>query len=119
MALSTPIFKNLNILKFEKLVVQRIILMMFKFNIGKVPKAISDIFTVNWFFHKQNTRSVGYLHTPFGKSEDSYSTFSYIGTHIWNHMSQNVSIDVLYLKIIFLIKFYILNNEIPTIRLNI
>ena len=39
LAPSTPIFKN--ILKFEKLLVQRISLMLFKFNIGEVPKPIS------------------------------------------------------------------------------
>ena len=69
--------QNLNILKFEKLVIQRISLMMFKFNIGEVPKPISDLFMVNRFFHNHNTKSVGYLHTP----QASYRTFSYIGTH--------------------------------------
>ena len=48
LAPSTPIFKN--ILKFEKLGVQRISLMMFKLNIGEVPKPISDLFIVNRFF---------------------------------------------------------------------
>ena len=70
--------------------------MMFKFNIGEVPKPISDVFMVNLFFHNHNTIRVGYLHTSLGKSETSYRTFSYVGTHIWNHMSQNVSINVLY-----------------------
>ena len=53
--------------------------MMFKFDIGEVPKPISDLFRVNPFFHNHNTRSVGYLHTPLGRSEASYRTFSYIG----------------------------------------
>ena len=50
LALSTPIFKNLHILKFEKLVVQRISLMMFKFIIGEVPKPITALFKVNRLF---------------------------------------------------------------------
>ena len=29
-----------------------------------------------------------------GRSEASYRTFSYIGTNIWNHMSQNVSYSI-------------------------
>ena len=68
-----------------------------RFNISEVPKAISHLFMVNRSFHNHNTRRVGYLHTPFGRSEASYRTFSYISTHIWNHMSQNVSITVLYI----------------------
>ena len=93
--------------------------MIFKFNIGEIPKPISDLFMVNRFFHNHNTRSVGYLHTTLGRSEAGYRTFSYIDTHIWNHMSQNVSINVSYSKFKFLTKFYILNNEIPMIRLNV
>ena len=91
--------------------------MMFKFNIGKVPKPISDLFMVNcFFFHNHNTRRAGYLRTQLGRSEASFRTFSYIGTHIWNHMSQNVSINVSYSKFyFFLTKFSILNNEIPMI----
>ena len=50
LAPSTPIFKNLNTLKFEELVVQRISLMMFKFCMDGVPKPISDLFIVNRFF---------------------------------------------------------------------
>ena len=75
LALSTPIFKILNILKFEKLVVQRISLMMYKYNIGEVPKPISDLCMVNCFVHKHNTRSGGYLHTSLGRSEARYRTF--------------------------------------------
>ena len=69
-------------LKFEKLVVQRISLMMFKFNIGEAPKPISDLFMVNRFFHNHNTRSAGYLHTLLGRSEASYRTI------IWHKMYQ-------------------------------
>ena len=39
------LFKDLKILAFKKLVIQRILLMMFKHNIGIVPKPISSLFT--------------------------------------------------------------------------
>ena len=91
---------------------------MFKFNIGEVPKPISNLFMVSCFFHSHTTRSVGYLHTPLGKSEASYRTFNYIGIHIWKHISQNVSINISNSKFKFLTKFYILNNKITIIRLN-
>ena len=91
---------------------------MFNFNIGEVPKPISDLLMVNRLFHNHNTRRVGYLYTPLGRSEASYGSFSYFGTHIWSHISQNVLINVSYSKFNFLNKFYILNNEIPMIRLD-
>ena len=91
---------------------------MFNFNIGEVPKPISDLLMVNRLFHNHNTRRVGYLYTPLGRSEASYRTFIYIGTHIWIHISLNESLNVSYSKFKFLTKFYILNNEIPMISLD-
>ena len=76
--------------------------MMFKFNICEVPKAISDLFMVNYFSHNHILETLeNNFHTPLGRNEVSYCTFSYIGTHIWNHMSQNVSINVSYSKFKF------------------
>ena len=34
----SPLFKSLNILNFKKLVIQRIVLLMFKYNMGVVPQ---------------------------------------------------------------------------------
>ena len=39
------LFKDLKILAFKKLVIQRILLMMFKLNIGIVPEPIASLFT--------------------------------------------------------------------------
>ena len=39
------LFKDLKILAFKKLVIQRILLLMFKHNIGIVPKPIASLFT--------------------------------------------------------------------------
>ena len=43
---TASLFKNLKILAFKKLVIQRILLLMFKHNIGIVPKPIVSLFTV-------------------------------------------------------------------------
>ena len=40
-----PLFRELEILSFKKLVIQRIILMMFKYSLGIVPKPIILLFT--------------------------------------------------------------------------
>ena len=44
LAPSEPLFQKLNILKFEKLVIQRISLMMFKCSIGVLPLPVSALF---------------------------------------------------------------------------
>ena len=50
-----PLFDSLNILCFHKLVIQRISLMMFKNEVGLVPKPISQLFTKNNEYHDYNT----------------------------------------------------------------
>ena len=116
---STPIFNNLNILKFEKLVVQRISLMMFKFNIGEVPKPISDLFMLIVFSITiiLEVMVIFTLHLIKVKLAIVHLAISALIFGII--MSQNVSINVSYSKLKFLTIFYILNNEIPIIRLNV
>ena len=69
---SEPLFQRSNILNFDKLVFQRICLMMFKHHIGVVPKPISDLFQTNDNFHSYSTRNSQALRTPIGKSEAIY-----------------------------------------------
>ena len=69
---SEPLFQRTNILNFDKLVFQRICLMMFKHHIGDVPKPILDLFQTNNNYHSYSTRNS--LRTPIGKSEAIYQT---------------------------------------------
>ena len=78
---SEPIFQTLNILNFRKLVVQRISLLMFKIYKSDVPKPINILFRKNNTYHSYNTRSDN-LHTPVGRTEAIYKTFSFYGVHI-------------------------------------
>ena len=57
-----PLFKELEILSFKKLVIQRILLMMFKYSLGIVPKPITLLFTRNDEIHHHNTRYSNLLH---------------------------------------------------------
>ena len=57
-----PLFKELEILSFKKLVIQRIILMMFKYSLGIVPKPITLLFTRSDEIHHHNTRHSSLLH---------------------------------------------------------
>ena len=54
---SEPLFIRTNILNFDKLVFQRICLMMFKHHIDDVPKPISGLFQTNDNYHSYSTRN--------------------------------------------------------------
>ena len=39
---------------------------------------------------------INIIHTPVGRTEPIYKTFSFYGVHIWNHISRTVQPDVFY-----------------------
>ena len=94
--LSQPLFKQLNILDFKKLAIQRISLMMFKQHNGIVPTPIAKLFELNNLHHNYNTRQNRKLHTQIGNRESVYKLFSFHGINIWNHLSSKISTDVSY-----------------------
>ena len=76
------------------LVIQRILLLMFKHNIGIVPKPIASLFTKKSEIHNYNTRHCSSLHPAIGKSEATYRTFSYHAILIWNYLSKLICTNV-------------------------
>ena len=60
---TTPLFEQLDILSFKKLVVQRISLLMFKRHTGITPLPMNNLFTVNNAQHDYYTRQIDRLST--------------------------------------------------------
>ena len=88
---SEPIFQTLNILNFRKLVVQRISLLMFKIYKSDVPKPIYILFRKNNTYHSYNTRRSDNLHTPVGRTEAIYKTFSFYGVHMESYIKYHTN----------------------------
>ena len=88
------LFKELEILNFKKLVIQRILLMMFKYSLGIVHKPKTLLFTRNDEVHHHNTRHSSLLHPIFGRTEATYKTFRSQAILIWNYISKLISINV-------------------------
>ena len=110
---TAPLFQNLKILNFNKLVTQRIALLMFKYHKGILPDPINNLFTVNSNRHNYLTRQTNDLEVNTGKGEHVYNLFSFHGVRIWNHISKKIQIDVSYACFKNLSKTYLQNNDIP------
>ena len=65
----SPLFKRLNILNFRKLVIQRIALLMFKYDKGVLPQPINNIFSVNNERHNYNSKHNHDLQINTGNGE--------------------------------------------------
>ena len=67
---------------------------MFKMCLGLLPPNIRELFLSNKNIHTYNTRNKNKLHTNKGNHEFIYSTFVYQGTNLWNHILQNINVNV-------------------------
>ena len=63
---TAPLFERLNILDFNKLVKQRISLLMFKKHLNMLPTPLCDLFIVNNTRHDHFTRQHNDLHINIG-----------------------------------------------------
>ena len=109
---------SLNELNFEKLVIQRISLLMFKYSHGNVPVSVPQLFRSTNEYHNYDNRNCARIHAPVGTTEANYRTFDYRGIHIWNHISQKNNINISYPCFTKLVKIYIQNNNLDNLRLN-
>ena len=69
------LLRLLEILSFKKLVIQRILLMMFKYSLCVVYRPITLLFNRNDDIHHHNTRHPNLLHPMIGRTEATYKTF--------------------------------------------
>ena len=61
------LFLDTNILPFKKLVIHRIGILMFKFNLGLSPVALNNLFVRNSNIHNYNTRNKNKLRSAIGR----------------------------------------------------
>ena len=90
---------QLQIPSFEKLVIHRIGLQMFKNNLGYISKVMKILFTANSDIHKYNTRNRDKMRSAYGKHEFMYSNFRFVSIHIWNYILFHLDINVTLLKL--------------------
>ena len=90
------LFKDLKILAFKKLVIQRILLLMFKHNIGIVPKPIASLFTkkVKFIIIILDIVARFIQQLVNLKQHNYYRTFSYHAILIWNYLSKLICTNV-------------------------
>ena len=101
---TAPIFRDLEILTIDQLIVHRIGTVMYKFNYGLLPDVLNTMYRKNCEIHSYNTRSKDMFRISSGTQ-----AFSNISARIWNSLLVNLEIDVSLIKFKSL-KQYLLNN---------
>ena len=102
---TAPIFRDLQILTIDQLIVHRIGTVMYKFNYGLLSDVLNTMYRKNCEIHSYNTRSKDMFRISSGTQ-----TFSNISARIWNSLMVNLDIDVSLIKFKESLKQYLLNN---------
>ena len=106
-----PIFEHLEILPFKKLVFHRIGLQMYKYEYCIIPVALQYLFTKNSSVHEYNTRNRNKLRPAIAKHVYRDKDFRFISVHVWNYISENISIDVSFPTFKKSLKLFILSED--------
>ena len=106
-----PIFRDLSILPFSKLVTKRIDVLMFKYSIHVLPNSIEDLFTSNISINSYNSRNKSKLRQP-SNYEYMYRNFSYMGVYIWNKLQDHINIYPSYSTFSTALKTFILSSDL-------
>ena len=94
---SIDIFKNLNILPLDKLVVDRISVIMYKYANGLLPPTLNYLYTSNSDVHNYTTRQRHLLH---------------VNNVIWNVLQSKIEVNIALSKLKISLKLYLQENSL-------
>ena len=109
---SIDIFKNLNILPLDKLVVDRIGIMMYKYANDLLPPALNCLYTPNSDIHNYITRQRHLLHVNKSKINTYSNSFGNASARIWNVLQSKIEVNISLSKFKISLKLYLQENSL-------
>ena len=100
-----PLFKDLNILTIDKLVVHRIGIAMYKINNSLFPSVLNELYKKNNVIHDHNTRTKDMFRVSLGTQ-----TFSTVSARIWNALIVKFNVNVPLTRFKVSLKQYLSSN---------
>ena len=110
LAHTEPIFNSLELLPVEKIFINRVSIVMFKFSCNMLPDPIAKLYSKNKDYHSHNTRNKNHLKVPTGTKN-----FTSNSARIWNTISTKIDVKVTFVQFKANLKLYLLNNVLEFI----
>ena len=110
LAYTQPLFIDLFLLPLDKLILNRIGIIMYKICNGLLPEVINVLYVRNNNINSYNTRSSNLLRVPKGSTN-----FVNISTRLWNMLLLNIDLNVLITTFKHNFKTYLLHNTVELI----
>ena len=80
----------LNLLNFNAIYKQCVLVMMYKFNTGMLPDVLNNMFTRTNTIHNIATRQTDKLHVNFFKRQMTSKVIRHNGVCLWNNLPVNI-----------------------------
>ena len=110
LAHTEPIFNSLELLPVQKIFINRIGIVMFKYSCDMLPDPIANLYSKNKDYHSHNTRNKNHLKVPAGTKN-----FTSNSARIWNTISTKMNVNVTLVQFKANLKLYLLNNVLEFI----
>ena len=107
LAHTDPIYKDLAILPFDKIFIDRIGITMFKVEYELLPKSVIQMFSKNRDVHSHDTRKKNLLRVTTGTKN-----FTYLSARIWNAIVSKININLSLSQFKYKLKIYLLHNTL-------
>ena len=103
LAHTEPIFNSLELLPVQKIFINRIGIVMFKYSCDMLPDPIANLYSKNKDYHSHNTRNKNHLKVPAGTKN-----FTSNSARIWNTISTKMNVNVTLVQFKANLKLYLL-----------
>ena len=107
LALTQPLFNYLFLLPLDRLILNRIRIIMYTICNGLLPEVINALYVRNKYIHSYNTRSRNLLRVPKGSTN-----FVNISTQLWKVLMLNIDVNVSITTFKHYLKTYLLHNTV-------
>ena len=106
------IFNNLNILPLDKLVVDRIGVMMYTYANDLIPPALNYLYTPNSNVRNYTTRQRHLLHVNKSNINTYSNSFGNASPCIWNVFQSKIEVNIALSKFKISLKLYLQENSL-------
>ena len=107
---SEPLFKSLDVLKISEAYEYCIMLFMFKYYCGLLPKIMKDMFSTANVSRNMVTRQNKNLILPLCNSQNAYNSIRFQGAKIWNKHYKELNLLCAYFTFKSYLKTFILKK---------
>ena len=109
---SIDIFKNMNILPLDKLVIDRIGIIVYKYANDLLPPALNYLYTSNSDVHNYTTRQRYLLHVNKSNINTFSNSFGNTSAHIWNVVQSKIEVKISLSKFRISLKLYLQEHSL-------